>query len=168
MFTQPFSSIRNSFKRASKRARASLQDLPTFGGLRTITSVAASLLLVALVYLAQSSNAALIARNLRVKEDRIQQLEQQNAQLRYEISAVTSPAAVEQRAKKLGLGPAKRVIYASLPELQGEDTLKEVAMLPQAPEATAQAESTAGQSVVQQILSMFGLGDSNSAQAQSQ
>lgn len=95
-----------------------MQALPLLGTLRFALVAIAAFILVAMVYLAQASNAALIARELRVKQLKIQEVERENAQLRYEIAALASPSAIEQRARKLGLGPAKRVVYAEMPWIQ--------------------------------------------------
>ncbi|MGB8646433.1 MAG: hypothetical protein WCF84_14435 [Anaerolineae bacterium] len=168
MFTDLLPSIQNSFKRIVHEAQARFNQLPTFGGVRTVAWIAAGLLLVALVYLAQTSNAALIAHNLHIKEAKIQDLEKENAELRYEIASITSPASLEDRAKKLGLGPAKRVIYANLPALAGDDRPGVVDLPARVPDVQLQSTPIAGASVWDQLLALLGLGQTDRAEAQSQ
>jgi len=108
----------SGYRNFTKQTRMRMQALPLLGTLRFALVAIAAFILVAIVYLAQASNAALIARELRVKQLKIQEVERENAQLRYEIAALASPSAIEQRARKLGLGPAKRVVYAEMPWIQ--------------------------------------------------
>ena len=145
-----------------------LGALPTFDGLRTVTWVAFGLLLVALVYLAEFSNAALLAHSLQNKEAQIQELERENAQLQYEIAAATSPASIEVRAQKLGLGPARNVVYTNLPALQAENS-QILPDLPVAPAPTLGQDLTVSvPSPWDQILALFGLGGATDrVQAQS-
>ncbi len=167
MLSNLLPSIRNSFKRFSKDARESLRRLPTLGGLRTVLWIALGLLLVALVYLAQSSNAAVLARSLRLKQERIAELERQNAQLNYEIAAATAPSMLESRARQLGLGPAKSIVYANLPPLQSEhSTLPAMGIL--AATSAADNAPVAPTSPWDQILALFGFGNrTDHAEAQS-
>lgn len=113
-------------------------------------------LLIALIYLAQSSNAAMILREVRVKEQRIAELNRENAQLRYEIAALTAPSAIEQRARKLGLGPAKRVIYADMPWLKPEPNEIMPAFLPHATSVSVH-RSDSNANLLDQLLFMLGL-----------
>ncbi len=168
MFASANLYLNRSYKRLSRRAEAALKSLPTFGGTRTVIWAACGLLLVALVYLAQASNAALIAHNLHLKENQIQQLEMENAQLRYEIANATSPAAIQERAKKLGLGPATHVVYVTLPALGEDDSLGVVNLPARAPDTPVQSDTVASTTVWDQLLSLFGFGGTNRAEAQGQ
>ncbi len=168
MFASANLFIQNSYERITRRAQAAVQSLPTFGGMRTVIWAASGLLLVALVYLAQASNAALIAHNLHLKEAKIEQLEMENAQLRFDIANATSPAAIQDRAKLLGLGPATHVVYATLPSLVEDDRLGVVNLPARAPNVAPQQATAAAPTVMDQILSLFGLGRTNRADAQSQ
>ena len=120
------------------------------------------------MYLAQFSNAAVLAHSLQSKEAQIEELQRENAQLQYEIAVATSPASIEVRARKLGLGPAKNVVYANLPALQSDDAQ----ILPELP---AQSTPSIGQDLTvavpspwDQLLVLLGLGNTtNSVQAQS-
>ncbi len=161
-------SIRISWERITREAQDAIGHLPTFGGVRTIVWVAAGLLLVAIVYLAQSSNAALIAHNLHLKEIKIQELEKENAELRYEIAGVTSPASLEERAKKLGLGPARRVIYTDLPSLVKDDFPGVVDLPARAPDVLQRSTPAVAETAWEQMLGLFGFGRTNRAEAQSQ
>ena len=89
---------------------------------KIIVAAIAGIMIGALFYVAQNSQAVLFSRSVRVKQDRLDQLEKQNAQLRAEIAALTLPSTIESRAKALGLGPAKSVMYADLPQLDSDMT----------------------------------------------
>ncbi len=155
--------IRNSLNQVTKKTRVQLNSLPRFGGVRTVVWVATGLLLVALLYLAQFSNASLLARSLRVKQNRIAELDRANAQLRYEIAAATSPASIEVRARKLGLAPAKTVVYTNLPQLRPDRTQLMPSYEPPAPLTLTTPLPTPWD----QVLALFGLGGSSDrAQAQ--
>ena len=152
--------IRSGYRNLKKQTRARVQALPSFGTLRLALVAISAFILVALVYLAQASNAAVIARELRVKQLKIQEVERENAQLRYEIATLASPSAIEQRARKLGLGPAKKVVYAEMPWIQPPPNELMPAFLPDAsfpgvPQTFQTDEST----VVEQLLSVLGLGN---------
>src|SRR5215831_16971583 len=105
---------RNGFRvwirRQKRHLVAAWGRKPDFGSARILLFAVCVFILFGLIYLAQASNAALVARDLRVKQLKIEEVERENAQLRYEIAALASPSAIEERARKLGLGPAKKVI----------------------------------------------------------
>ena len=161
-------SLKHPFTGLSLPSAASLGALPAFPGLRTLMWVGLGLLLVAVMYLAQFSRAAVLAHSLQNKEAQIQELERENAQLQFEIAVATSPASIEQRATKLGLGPAKSVVYANLPALDSGDAQ----LLPELPvtavPALSQDLTVAVPSPWDQILALYGLDNTtNSAEAQS-
>jgi hypothetical protein len=161
--------IKNPLKDLANGAHEALGALPNFAGVRTTIWIAAGLLLVALVYLAQSSNAALIARSRSVKEARLAELQRQDALLRYEIAQVTSPPNIERRAFALGLGPAKHVVYASLPNLNVDMAEVMPAFAPRTTASQVQDSPTVVQSPLDQILALFGFGSaSGHVEAQSQ
>lgn len=110
-------SMKQSWLRLVEGAQARLSEMPSFGSTRLLLGALFGFLFFAMVYLALSSNAAMTARSLRLKQIKIAEVERENAQLRYEIAALTSPAAIDQRARQLGLGPAKKVVYADMPWL---------------------------------------------------
>lgn len=145
------------YKRFKKNARSRWDMLPKFGTARIALLALGMFILVALIYLAQSSNAALIARDLRVKQLKIQEVERENAQLRYEIAALASPSAIEQRARKLGLGPAKRVVYADMPWIQPEPNELMPAFLPQGRVVGAPQTFESNADTFQELLKLFGL-----------
>lgn len=165
-----FRKVRTPFRGLSRAAQDALGVFPGFAGVKTAVWIASGLLLVALVYLAQSSNAALIARNQTVKEARLQELKQEDALLRLQIAEATSPPTIEKRARALGLAPAQHVVYSSLPDLRVDmaevmpafaprSTATQVTLL----DAPAQTQSPLGQ-----ILALFGVGSaSDSVEAQS-
>jgi hypothetical protein len=169
MISYSFRSIKTPLKDFSGNVREAMGELPSFAGVRTVIWIAAGLLLVALVYLAQSSNAALIARNLSVKQARLAELQRQDALLRYEIAQVTSPPTIERRARVQGLGPATHVFYASLPNLHVD--MAEVMPAFEPPTTTGQVQESATKtpSPLDQVLALFGFGSvSDYAEAQSQ
>lgn len=118
MVTNLSLSMKHSWSRLVTGAGTRLTEMPSLGSTRMLLGALFGFLLFALVYLAFSSNAAMTARNLRIKQLKIAEVERENAQLRYRIAALTSPAAIDQRARKLGLGPARKVVYASMPWLR--------------------------------------------------
>lgn len=167
MLTNLLPLFTNLYKRLAKRAQARLAALPSFGGVRTAAWIGAGLLLVALVYLAQSSNAALIARNLRAKQLKIAEIRRENAQLRFEIAAATAPSAIEKRAGSIGLKPPRNVVYAdNLSALRVDlaDVMPAFAPHPQHPTPEFAAPHV---TVWQQLFGTFGFnGTSSRAEAQ--
>lgn len=152
--------IKTAYRKFKKQTRARWETLPSFGTLRLALVAISAFILVAMVYLAQASNAALIARELRVTQLKIQEVERENAQLRYEIAALASPSAIEQRARKLGLGPAKKVVYAEMPWIQPPPNELMPAFLPDANFGTVpQTFQTDESTVMEQLLSVLGLGN---------
>ncbi len=146
------------FRKLKKNLKARWAAKPNFGSARLVLFALGAFMLFALIYLAQSSNAALLARDLRVKQLKIQEVERENAQLRYEIAALASPSAIEQRARKLGLGPAKRVVYADMPWIEPSANELMPAFLPQVwGSANAETFDVTNSTVVDQLLSMLGL-----------
>jgi cell division protein FtsL len=160
--------IKTRSRKLKKQARTRWEAMPSFSTLRIALVALGAFILVALVYLAQASNAALIARDLRVKQLKIQEVERENAQLRYEIAALASPSAIEQRARKLGLGPAKKVVYAEMPWIQPPPNELMPAFLPDTNiDTVPQTFDAADNTLLEQLLSVLGLGNlSNFANAQ--
>jgi hypothetical protein len=144
-------------RKFKRQVRARWDNLPTFGMMRVALLALGMFILVALIYLAQSSNAALIARDLRVKQLQIQEVERENALLRYEIAGLASPSAIEQRARKMGLGPAKRVVYADMPWIQPSPNELMPAFLPQGGIETAPQTFDTSKDTLQELLKLFGL-----------
>lgn len=144
-----------------KDARVRYENLPTLGMMRVVLLALGMFILVALIYLAQSSNAALRARDLRVKQLKIQEIERENAQLRYEIAALASPSAIEQRARKLGLGPAKRVVYADMPWIEPPPNELMPAFLPQQDQVTAPQTFNPNSDTLQELFKLLGLENSD-------
>lgn len=151
--------FRRDVQTTSQRWKAaSAKRLATLGGGRLALVAIGAFILVAIVYLGSVSNAAVLARDLRVKQLQIAEMKRENAQLRYQIAALASPAAVEQRAKALGLGPARKVIYADMPWIQPPPDELMPAFLPQPDAITAPETFDAGASTtLEQLLSLLGL-----------
>lgn len=146
-----------SLRKLKKQARTRWDTLPTFGMMRVALLALGMFILVAMIYLAQSSNAALIARDLRVKQLKIQEVERENAQLRYDIAALASPSAIEARARRLGLGPAKRVVYADMPWIQPSPNELMPAFLPQGQVVTAPQTFDSSTDTPGELLKLLGL-----------
>lgn len=147
----------HSYRKFKKQARARWDSLPAFGTARIALLALGMFILVALIYLAQSSNAALMARDLRVKQLKIQEVQRENAQLRYEIAGLASPSAIEQRARKLGLGPAKRVVYANMPWIQPAPNELMPAFLPQEQDKGMLQTFETDSDTLGQLLALLGL-----------
>lgn len=151
------SELNQKYRATKKNARTRWDKLPTFGMVRVALLALGMFIFVAMIYLAQSSNAALLARDLRLKQLKIQDVERENAQLRYEIAALASPSAIEQRARKLGLGPAKRVVYADMPWIQPSPNELMPAFLPQGNVVTAPQTFANDSDTLDQLLAILGL-----------
>ncbi len=149
--------FRNPVQAVAENVQSILDSLPALGWVRTVVCVAVSLLLVALIYLAQFSNAAILARSLRVKQQHIIELQQENAQLEFDVAAATSPSSIEARARKLDLGPAQNIVYADLPPLQPD----RAAPIPSVPPPPLPAATAAVPTLWDQILSLLNLGRLN-------
>lgn len=159
----------SGFRKFRKQARVRWDTLPKLGTARVALLALGMFILVAMIYLAQSSNAAIIARDLRVKQLKIQEVQRENAQLRYEIAALASPSAIEQRARKLGLGPAKHVVYADMPWIEPPVNELMPAFLPQGQKVTAPETFSSSPDTFRQLLALFGLDNlSDRANAQTQ
>ena len=147
-----------NYRWVRKTARARIAQWPSLGSARLALFALIAFIFVALVYLAQSSNAALVARDLRVKQLQIQEIQRENAQLRYEIAALAAPSAVEQRARKLGLGPAKRVVYVEMPWIQPAPNELMPAFLPPSQVVTSPTTFDVPRTtVLEQLFAMLGL-----------
>jgi cell division protein FtsL len=64
------------------------------------------IVLFGVAYLGQASQATLMGQRLHDLQDRLDRIEQENAQLDYEIATLMSPDKIEARARALGLRPA--------------------------------------------------------------
>ncbi len=90
----------------------------------------------------------------------------ENAQLRYDMANATSPESIQERAKKLGLGPAQRVVYADLPTLVDDDRLGVVNLPARAPTTLTKTQPVASATVLDQLIGLFGFGQNTRAEAQ--
>jgi len=155
------------YRKFKKNLHTRWDAMPTFATARILLLALGMFILVAMIYLAQSSNAALLARDLRVKQLQIQEVERENAQLRYEIAALASPSAIEQRARRLGLGPAQRVVYADMPWIQPSPNELMPAFLPQGNIITTPQTFKSSSDTLSDLMALLGLdGFSDSVNAQ--
>lgn len=156
-FAQWRGGLNQKYRAFKRNMRARWETMPTFGLVRLALLALGMFIFVAMLYLAQASNAAILARDLRLKQLRIQEIERENAQLRYEIAALASPSAIEQRARKLGLGPAKRVVYADMPWIQPPPNELMPAFLPQGSSVTTPQTFDRTSDTLQRLIELFGL-----------
>lgn len=159
--------LRDELLDVTGQAAGTVRAVIRFNGVKTVAWLAALLLLIAGFYLAQSSNATYLAQGVRLKEARVEELRRENAQLRFDISAATSPKGIEERAKKLGLGPATRVVYTSVPLLEGDERMRVVSFAPRLDAPGTLVTSAPRATVWGQIRALFGLGEYSRAEARS-
>jgi len=67
--------------------------------------------LVGWLYLTQASSVATISFQIEQLRAEIIMLDQQNAQLELEMSELEALPRIEKRARELGFGPARQVLY---------------------------------------------------------
>ena len=152
--------LRAKYRKFKKASRARWDELPSFDTTRIALVAIGAFILLAMVYLMQSSSAAHLARDLRSKKVQIKQIKIENAQLRADIAALASPSAIEASAKELQLGPPKKVVYAEMPWIHPPVNELMPAFLPDGnfqttPRPVAASEAT----VLEQLLSTLGLGN---------
>jgi cell division protein FtsL len=73
---------------------------------RALIPLASLIALLGMIYLWQSSQATMTGQRGQELQDKLERLRRENAQLEYEIAALTSPDKIAERARKLGLRPA--------------------------------------------------------------
>lgn len=92
---------------------------------RRVTQMALLLalgVLVAALYLAQSSQLVASTRQVQALRDELAQLQQSNADLALQVSGVTTRAQLQQRAEALGFAPARSLLFVPVPHLPVDDS----------------------------------------------
>ncbi len=74
-----------------------------FDNVRSWLLVITTVILVGAVYMGQTRQAAITGQRVHDKQDRLERLMQENAQLEADIAALMAPSRIEARAKALGL-----------------------------------------------------------------
>ncbi len=70
--------------------------------------------LISLLYLAQASQMATMAHDIRLMEEKLAELERENALMSYEIAQLEEPSSIEARALGMGLTSTLKIEYLSL------------------------------------------------------
>ncbi|MBI5029647.1 MAG: hypothetical protein HZB51_03915 [Chloroflexi bacterium] len=86
--------------------RRGLSNPVSFSNVRTVIVLLGLLVLVGLLYVGQSTQATLNGQRVQDLQARLDRLNRENAQLQYEIAAMTTPAKIADRARAQGLRPA--------------------------------------------------------------
>ena len=77
---------------------------------------------VAALYLVQSSQIVTSTRQVQLLRDDLAELQQANADLALKISLMTTRAQMQQRAESLGFAPAGNVLYVAVPHAPQDDS----------------------------------------------
>ena len=78
--------------------------------------------IVAGLYLMQSSQIVTSTRQVQLLRDELAQLQQENADLAVKTSEATTRAQMEQRAKALGFAPTDNLIFVPVPHTPVDDS----------------------------------------------
>lgn len=78
----------------------------TFDNARAWSLLIATVVLLGVVYMGQASQAAITGQRINDKQEKLDRILRENAQLEADIAALTTPGRVEARARALGLQPA--------------------------------------------------------------
>ncbi len=78
--------------------------------------------IVAALYLVQSSQIVTSTRQVQLLRDELSQLQQSNADLAMKISVMTTRAQLQQRATALGFSYTGNVLFVAVPHLPQDDS----------------------------------------------
>ncbi len=78
--------------------------------------------IVAALYLVQSSQIVTSTRQVQLLREDLSQLEQANADLALKISVMTTRAQLQQRATALGFSYTGKVVFVGVPHLPQDDS----------------------------------------------
>jgi cell division protein FtsB len=78
----------------------------SFSIARALLLLVGLIALLGMIYLTQSSQATMTGQHALELQDKLERLRRENAQLEYEIAALTTPDKIAERARRLGLRPA--------------------------------------------------------------
>ncbi len=77
----------------------------SFDNARALALLIATVVLLGVVYMGQASQAALTGQRIKDKQDRLERILRENAQLEADVAALMTPSRIEARARALGLHP---------------------------------------------------------------
>ncbi len=77
---------------------------------------------VAALYLVQSSQIVTSTRQVQLLRDELAQLQQANADLAMNISLTTTRAQMQQRAETLGFAPTGNLLFVAVPHMPQDDS----------------------------------------------
>ncbi len=77
---------------------------------------------VAALYLVQSSQIVTSTRQVQLLRDELAELQQANADLSVKISIMTTRAQMQQRAESLGFAPTGSLLYVAVPHAPQDDS----------------------------------------------
>ncbi len=86
--------------------RRGLSNPVSFSNVRTVIVLLILLVLIGFIYVGQSTQATLNGQRVQDLQTQLDRLNRENAQLEYDIAAMTTPAKMAERARALGLRPA--------------------------------------------------------------
>ncbi len=75
----------------------------TFDNARTWTLLIATVVLLGVVYMGQASQAAITGQRIHDKQEKLDRILRENAQLEADVAAAMTPSRIEARARALGL-----------------------------------------------------------------
>ncbi len=75
----------------------------SFDNARTLALLIATVVLLGVVYMGQASQAALAGERIKDKQDKLERILRENAQLEADVAALMTPSRIEARARALGL-----------------------------------------------------------------
>jgi len=129
----------------------------SFSQVRALVLLLASLILVGLVYVGQSTQATLGGQRVQDLQARLERLNRENAQLEYDIATLTTPDKIAARARALGLRPATPAQMVFITVKNYPITVKAA---PKPPVAPAPSSDSPIASLWNQFLAWLGLGPS--------
>ena len=77
---------------------------------------------VAALYLVQSSQIVTSTRQVQQLRDELTELQQANADLAMKISVMTTRPQLQQRAESLGFGPTGNLLFVAVPHVPRDDS----------------------------------------------
>ncbi len=86
--------------------RRGLSNPVSFSNVRTVIVLLILLVLIGFIYVGQSTQATLNGQRVQDLQTQLDRLNRENAQLEYDIAAMTTPSKIADRARALGLRPA--------------------------------------------------------------
>lgn len=117
-----------------------IRSTVSFGTVRALILLLALLALLGIIYMAQSSQAALTGQHVQELRDQLGRLDREIDQMEYDIAVQTTPAKIADRARALGLHPATISQTVFLPVKNYPAALLKAPVPPSAPAANTPGE----------------------------